>query len=92
MTQKTKIYIVTAKTGSNTYLIEAYANEADAIKHVRKAIEWYTNWIAQPTQATATHHTIWPENQNPYDNITPDIIDDSIIYDYQRVNINDFVE
>lgn len=87
-----KIYIVTSKTGSNTYLIEAYKNESNAIAHVNNAIKWYTNWIYQPTQALATFYTIWDENQNPFDNITPTIIDDSIIYDYQKVNINHFVE
>ena len=85
---KQKIYIVTSKTGHNTYLIEAYEDEAAAIEHVRKAIEWYKNWTLKPTQALATSFFIWDENTNPWDNTTPHIIDDSIIYDWQMVKGN----
>ena len=85
---KQKIYVVTSKTGDKTYLIEAYQDESDAIKHVNNAIKWYTQWISKPTQALATFYNIWDENQNPYDNITPTIISDSVIYDYQMVKGN----
>ena len=84
----TKIYIVTSKTGSETYLIEAYKDEAYAIQHVNNAIKWYTQWTHHPIQALADNYTIWDEDQNPYDNITPEIISDSIIYDYQIVKVN----
>lgn len=83
-----KIYVVTAKTGNDTYLIEAYSSEAAAIEHVNNAIIWFNKWIKQPTQALAPCYDIWPEKANPWDNVTPNIIDDSIVYDWQRVTLN----
>lgn len=81
------IYVVTSKTGDETYLIEAYTNEAAAIEHVNNAIKWFTQWTLRTIQAFANHYDIWPENLNPYDNVTPNIINDSIIYSWQRVNL-----
>jgi len=82
------IYVVTSKTGDETYLIEAYTNEANAIKHVNNAVKWYREWKLKPQQALAIKYEIWDEKTNPWDNVTPIIINDSIIYDWQRVNLN----
>ena len=82
------IYVVISKTGDETYLIKAYHSEADAIDHVNQAIKWYQEWISKPFNALATKYDIWPEKANPWDNITPTIINDSIIYSWQRVNLN----
>lgn len=83
-----KLYIVTAKTGDKTFLIEAYTSEADAISHVNNAIKWFTQWRLKPSNALSDTIVIWDENQNPFDNITPHITDDSIIYAYQSVTLS----
>ena len=86
---KQTIYVVTSKTGNETHLIEAYTSENAAIEHMNNAKDWYNKWILNPIQILAQHYSIWPEGENPYDNITPDIIDDNITYDWQEVTLNE---
>ena len=81
-----RIYVVTSKTNNETYLIEAYTNEAAAIEHVRRAIDWFKDWCKN--QNPFLPCDIWPNKANPWDNVTPEIIDNSIIYDWQNVTLN----